>query len=57
MVPFSGDPTRQAFVQQLNKLGYFAGKNIAIEYRFPEGKDHQLEPNRRANWCGAMSIF
>ena len=32
-----------AFRQELNKLGWFEGKNIAIEYRFAEG---QLELTR-----------
>src|SRR5262245_31317702 len=31
-----------AFRQELNKLGWIEGKNIAIEYRFAEGKNDRL---------------
>src|SRR5262245_7588314 len=31
-----------AFRQQLGKLGWIEGKNIAIEYRFAEGKNDRL---------------
>jgi len=32
----------EAFRQELNKLGWFEGKNIAIEYRFAEQKNERL---------------
>ena len=31
-----------SFRQELSKLGWIEGKNIAIEYRFAEGKDERL---------------
>ena len=37
------DATTQAFRQQLKDLGYIEGKNIAIEYRFSEGKGAAVE--------------
>jgi len=32
----------EAFRQELTKLGWIEGKNIAIEYRFAEGKNERL---------------
>src|SRR5262245_29398674 len=32
----------QAFLQELSKLGWIEGKNIAIEYRFAEQKNERL---------------
>ena len=32
----------EAFRQELTKLGWIEGKNIAIEYRFGEGKNDRL---------------
>src|SRR6266496_5388502 len=32
----------EAFRQELSKLGWIEGKNIAIEYRFAEQKDERL---------------
>ena len=32
----------KAFLQELSKLGWIEGKNIAIEYRFGEGKSDRL---------------
>jgi len=32
----------KAFLQELNKLGWIEGKNIAIEYRFAEQKSERL---------------
>src|SRR2546430_10373831 len=37
-----GGPLRQAFEQELSKLGYVDGQNIAIEYRSEEGRDERL---------------
>ena len=40
----AGPPSRQleAFLQGLRELGYVEGKNIAIEYRYTEGKIERL---------------
>ncbi len=32
----------KAFLQELSKLGWVEGKNIAIEYRFAEGENDRL---------------
>src|SRR6267143_1885139 len=37
-----GGPFIQAFEQELRKLGYIVGENIAIAYRSAEGKDERL---------------
>ena len=38
----SADPHVEGFRQGLRELGYVDGRNIAIEYRFTEGKDDRL---------------
>ena len=37
-----GDPSTEALLQGLGELGYADGRNIAIEYRFAEGKPERL---------------
>ena len=32
----------EAFWQEMRKLGWIQGKNIAVEYRFAEGKNDRL---------------
>ena len=32
----------EAFWQEMHKLGWIQGKNIAVEYRFAEGKNNRL---------------
>ena len=38
----AGDPSAEAFRQGLRELGYVEGRNIAIEYRFAEGRPQSL---------------
>ena len=33
---------REAFLQELSKLGWVEGKNVTIEYRFAEQKNERL---------------
>ena len=40
--PSNPDPFYDAFVDQLRKLGYEEGKNLAIEWRFADGKYERL---------------
>ena len=42
---------REAFRQEMRKLGWFEGKNIAFEYRFAEQKDERL-PELAADLVG-----
>jgi putative ABC transport system substrate-binding protein len=39
----------EAFRGQLRELGYVEGRNIAIEYRYANGKSERL-PNDALNW-------
>ena len=41
-LPTVGPPLAEAFRQGLRNLGYVEGQNIAIEYRYSEGKDSRL---------------
>jgi hypothetical protein len=41
-LPTVGPPLAEAFRQGLRDLGYVEGQNIAIEYRYSEGKDSRL---------------
>jgi putative tryptophan/tyrosine transport system substrate-binding protein len=41
-LPTIGPPLAEAFRQGLRNLGYVEGQNIAIEYRYSEGKDSRL---------------
>ena len=40
--PDTEAPLREPFLRALEKLGFAAGRNIAIEYRFAEGQDGRL---------------
>jgi putative tryptophan/tyrosine transport system substrate-binding protein len=56
----AGDPAREsaraeAIRQALRGLGYIEGQNIAIEYRYPEGKRGQLL-TLRPSWCVSRLI-
>ena len=44
----------EAFRQELSKLGWIEGKNIAMEYRFGENKDRL--PALAADWPFLRSI-
>ena len=37
-------PIREPFLQALEEAGLAAGRNVAIEYRFAEGRDERLPP-------------
>jgi ABC-type uncharacterized transport system substrate-binding protein len=41
-LPTVGPPLAEAFRQGLRNVGYVEGQNIAIEYRYSEGKDSRL---------------
>ena len=56
-IGFLGQSTRSAtsewttaFVQRLRELGWFDGRNVAIEYRWGEGRNEQLPPGKRRRW-------
>lgn len=38
----AGPPSLKALLEGLRELGYVVGKNIAVEYRFTEGKNDRL---------------
>jgi putative ABC transport system substrate-binding protein len=40
--PDTEAPLREPFLRALEKLGFAAGRNIAIEYRFAEGQEARL---------------
>src|SRR5512143_1893019 len=48
-VDSTGNPTEatvRVFSQQLKDLGYIEGKNIAIEYRFSQGRGASVEADK-----------
>ncbi len=56
----SGDPASEstraeAIRQALRELGYIEGQNIAIEYRYAEGKRDRLL-SLRPSWCVSRLI-
>jgi putative ABC transport system substrate-binding protein len=42
-----------AFVQRLRELGWIDGRNIAIEYRWGEGRRESALPRSQRSLCGS----
>src|SRR5882724_2869492 len=49
------DPRLEAFRQGLRDSGYIEGKNIAVEYRFAEGREDRL-PKLAAELVGPLKV-
>jgi putative tryptophan/tyrosine transport system substrate-binding protein len=44
--PLTDSQRHAAFVQRLRELGWTEGRNVAIEYRWPEGRNDRRLPLR-----------
>ena len=49
-------PFADAFRRGLQPLGYIEGENLAIEWRYTEGKKVIASPYSRASWFSSTSM-
>jgi putative tryptophan/tyrosine transport system substrate-binding protein len=53
--PATDFPRAEGIRLALREIGYIEGQNIAIEYRYAEGKNDRL-PGLRPSWCVSRLI-
>ena len=53
--PATDSPRSEAIRRALRELGYIEGQNMAIEYRYAEGKPDRY-PDLAADWFGFPSL-